>query len=60
MVMIQPALIRYSSDSNTPVPVELDINELKEDVILLLDSYFNVLVWYGESAYDWKEQNLQD
>jgi hypothetical protein len=29
-------------------------------VILLLDSYFNVLVWYGESAYGWKEQNLQD
>lgn len=38
----------------------MDISELKEEVILLLDSYFNVLVWYGESAYGWKEQNLQE
>ncbi len=29
MVMIQPALIRYSADNSTPVPVQLDINELK-------------------------------
>ena len=36
------------------------MSELKEDVILLLESYFNVLVWYGESAYGWKEQNLQE
>lgn len=60
MVMIQPALIRYTTESNTPVPVELDINELQEDVILLLDSYFNVLIWYGENAYSWKEQNMQE
>jgi protein transport protein SEC23 len=54
MVMIQPALIKYTTDSSEPVPVELDFSQLKEDVILLLDSYFNVLVWYGESAYQWK------
>ena len=36
------------------------MSELKEDVILLLESYFKVLVWYGESAYGWKEQNFQD
>jgi protein transport protein SEC23 len=30
MVMIQPALIRYSPNSEQPVPVELDISELKE------------------------------
>jgi protein transport protein SEC23 len=29
-------------------------------VVLLLDSYFNVLVWYGENVYAWKEQNLQE
>jgi hypothetical protein len=27
---------------------------MKEDVILLLDSYFNVLIWYGEHIYKWK------
>jgi protein transport protein SEC23 len=29
-------------------------------VVLLLDSYFNVLVWYGENVYAWKEQNIQE
>jgi protein transport protein SEC23 len=54
MVMIQPALLRYTVDDPNPAPVELDVKQLQEDVILLLDSYFNVLVWYGESVYNWK------
>lgn len=29
-------------------------------MVLLLDTYFNVLVWYGESVYGWKEQNLHE
>lgn len=58
--MIQPALLRYTPGEEQPQPVELDFSELKEDVVLLLDSYFNVLVWYGESVYDWKEQGLQE
>ena len=31
---------------------------MKDDVILLLDTYFNVLVWYGPHIKDWKDQNL--
>jgi protein transport protein SEC23 len=45
--MIQPALIMYTVDDPTPRTVELDLMNMKEDVILLLDSYFNVLIWYG-------------
>jgi len=60
MVMIQPALLKYTTDEPEPVPVELDISELQDDVILLLDSYFNVLVWYGQNAQNWKDDGLQD
>jgi protein transport protein SEC23 len=45
LVMIQPALLQYSFECPQPVPVLLDINSLKENVILLLDTYFHVLVW---------------
>lgn len=47
MTMIQPILMQYTPDSVDPTPVELDFKELKDDVILLLDTYFNVLLWYG-------------
>lgn len=31
---------------------------MKEDVILLLDSYFIVLVWYGSHIYTWKQDKV--
>ena len=27
---------------------------MKDDVVLVLDAYFIVLVWYGEHVYQWK------
>ena len=48
--MIQPCLMAYHIDNEdiaTPNPVLLNINSLKNDVILLLDTYFKVLIWEG-------------
>ena len=39
LVMIQPALLQYNFDDPQPVPVTLDIESLKNNVILLLDTY---------------------
>ena len=33
---------------------------MKEDVVLLMDSYFNVIVWNGEHIQGWKEENLNE
>ena len=60
LVMIQPALLMYTADKPLATAVQLDIENMKEDVVLLLDAYFNVLVWYGEHIYQWKKDRLNE
>lgn len=66
IVMIQSALFKYSADITDqngeiePQSVELDFQEMKNDAVLLMDSYFTVIVWYGEHIHGWKEQKLNE
>jgi len=53
--MIQPALLMYTFENPQPVPVLLDIDSMKNNVILLLDTFFYVVVWHGEHIHKWKE-----
>ena len=48
LVMIQPALLQYNFDTPEPQPVMLDVSSLKQNSILLLDTFFYVLVWHGQ------------
>lgn len=43
--MIQPILLSYSlnNESTEPIPVQLDEEEMQDEVILLLDTYFVVI-----------------
>lgn len=45
LVMIQPALLKYTLDNPQPQPVLLDIKSLQDDAVLLLDSFFHVVIW---------------
>ena len=58
--MIQPALLQYSFDSPQPQPVLLDIVSLKNNVILLLDTFFHVLIWHGDMISKWVKLGYQD
>lgn len=49
LVMIQPALLQYRLDDPNPAGVMLDTDSMKPDVILLLDTYFHVCVWLGDT-----------
>ncbi|ORM40993.1 Protein transport protein SEC23 [Babesia sp. Xinjiang] len=60
LIMIQPALLEYSFENPTPHPVLLDACSLKQNVILMLDSFFHVIIWYGEMIHQWREQGFQD
>lgn len=60
LVMIQPALLEYSFESPHPKPVLLDISSLKPDVILLLDTFFNVLIWHGDTIVEWKKAGYHE
>ncbi|KAL0667112.1 hypothetical protein Bca4012_029816 [Brassica carinata] len=45
-VMIQPSLTTYSFNS-IPQPALLDVSSIASDRILLLDSYFSIVVFHG-------------
>ena len=49
LVMIQPALLQYTFENPNPDPIHLDIDALKPNVILLLDTYFQVIIWHGSN-----------
>lgn len=57
--MIQPTLTSYTFD--TPAqPVLLDSISIKHDVILLLDSYFHILIFHGDQVAQWRKAGYQD
>merc|ERR1711964_734489 len=60
LVMIQPALLEYSFDEGPPKPVLLDASSLKPNVILVLDSFFHVVIWRVETIQQWYDAGYQN
>ncbi|KRH93331.1 Vesicle coat complex COPII, subunit SEC23 [Pseudoloma neurophilia] len=57
MTLIHPVLKSfdiYEEEKHVP----MDATSLEPDKILLLDTFHNVLIWYGEHIHQWIEQNL--
>ncbi|VAI33124.1 unnamed protein product [Triticum turgidum subsp. durum] len=59
VAMIQPSLISYSFQSG-PMPVLLDATAIAPDKILLLDSYFSVVIFHGITIAQWRNAGYQD
>lgn len=59
LVMIQPSLLAYSF-KGPPVPVLLDAKSIQPDTILLLDTFFHVVICHGETIVAWREANYQN
>lgn len=59
LIMIQPTLLSYSFNG-APCPVLLDAGSVQPNTILLLDTFFHVLVFHGEQIAAWKQQGYQD
>ena len=59
LVMIQPTLMSYSFQA-PPQPAMLDASSVRPDVILLLDTFFYVIVFHGETIAAWRDQGYQD
>lgn len=60
LVMIQPALMSYDMESEQATPVLLDIDSMKPNVILLLDTFFYVCIWKGDTIDKWEQARYQD
>ena len=59
LIMIQPTLMSYTFDV-PPQPVLLDSVSIKHDVILLLDTFFHILIFHGELVAQWRKQGYQE
>ena len=60
LIMIQPMLMSYSLNNLESEPVLLDSMSLKPDCILLLDTFFQVLIYHGEAIAAWRNAGYQD
>uniref|UniRef100_A0A224XJ36 Protein transport protein SEC23 n=1 Tax=Panstrongylus lignarius TaxID=156445 RepID=A0A224XJ36_9HEMI len=58
LIMIQPILYSYSF--NGPEPVLLDTSSIQPDRILLMDTFFQILIFHGETIAQWRAQGYQD
>ncbi|KAF9407814.1 hypothetical protein HW555_012291 [Spodoptera exigua] len=59
LIMIQPILYSYSF-GGPPEPVLLDTSSIQPDRILLMDTFFQILIYHGETIAQWRELRYQD
>lgn len=58
--MIQPTLDAYRIDQDEAEAVLLDSTSIQPDVILLLDTFFHILIFHGEMVAAWRKEGYQD
>lgn len=56
IIMISPTLLSYELGKEEPQQVLLDMVSVKKDVILLLDTFFRIIIHHGETIAYWREQ----
>ncbi|QWU85885.1 hypothetical protein CA3LBN_000103 [Candidozyma haemuli] len=60
LLMIQPTLTAFALDLEAPEPVLLDSVSIKDDRILLLDTFFHILIFHGKTIANWRRAGYQD
>ncbi|KAI9478958.1 GTPase-activating protein S23 [Coemansia sp. RSA 989] len=59
LTMIQPSLMSYGFEG-APAPVLLDSVSMKPDVILMLDTFFHILIWHGNTIAEWRKAGYHE
>jgi len=59
LIMIQPILYAYTFNG-PPEPVLLDTSSIQPDRILLMDTFFQILIFHGETIDQWKKAGYHD
>jgi protein transport protein SEC23 len=59
LIMIQPTLTLFTFDKE-PEPVLLDSSSLADNVILLMDTYFHILIYHGLQISQWMKAGYQE
>lgn len=58
LTMIQPSMLAYTFGVE-PEPVLLDVSSIMPDRILLLDSYFYIVIFHGSTIAQWRRADYQ-
>ena len=59
LIMIQPTLTSFTLDGE-PEAVLLDSVSIKDDRILLLDTFFHILIFHGKTISAWRKAKYQE
>ncbi|XP_074663106.1 protein transport protein Sec23A-like [Tubulanus polymorphus] len=59
LIMIQPILYSYSFNG-VPEPVLLDSDSIKPDRILLMDTFFQIVIYHGEIMSQWRKEGYHN
>jgi protein transport protein SEC23 len=60
LIMIQPTLDAYRIDQEEAEAVLLDSTSIQPDTILLLDTFFHILIFHGETVAAWRKEGYAD
>ncbi len=60
LIMVQPTLDAYRIDQEEAEAVLLDSSSIQPDAILLLDTFFHILIFHGEMIAAWRKEGYQD
>lgn len=59
LVMIQPTLMSYPVEGEANAAL-LDSVSIKEDVVLLLDTFFHLCIWHGTTVAQWRKAGYHE
>jgi protein transport protein SEC23 len=57
--MIQPTLMSYGLEA-APEPVLLDSISIRPEAVLLLDTFFHILIFHGETIANWRKAGYHE
>ncbi|KAH7564578.1 Protein transport protein sec23 [Bipolaris maydis] len=60
LIMIQPTLDSYGFDHEGGQPVLLDSSSIQNETILLLDTFFHILIFHGETMAEWRKAGYHE
>ncbi|KAF1809982.1 hypothetical protein P152DRAFT_144790 [Eremomyces bilateralis CBS 781.70] len=60
LIMMQPTLDSYGFDHEGSQAVLLDSTSIQPETVLLLDTFFHILIFHGETMAEWRKAGYQD
>lgn len=60
LIMIQPTLDSYTFDQEGGQPVLLDSTSIQPAHVLLLDTFFHILIFHGETIAEWRKAGYHE